>query len=236
MVNIAIVDDEINEIRILQRYLVRFSQDKSILFRYTVFRDGKELLAGYKPNEFDVIFLDIEMREIDGLKTAEKIRENDDETILIFVTQMAQYAIQGYKVDAADYMVKPIDYYSLELVMRKVIKRLSKKKEKTITVTAGYESSVINISELYYIEVFDHYLTDHVRGGDITAKGRLGDVEKELKSSGFYRLSRCYLINMQHIRAIRKSGILVGEVELELSPSKKKELMNAIVEYTGGGI
>lgn len=231
MIRIAIVDDDREDAQVLQKHLAAFGEKEQVAFTVSVFNDGEELLARYHRGSFDLIFLDIEMKHSNGLKTAEQIRDMEDDTDIIFVTQMAQYAVHGYRVDALDYMVKPIHYFSFELVMRKVMKKLSRRREQGILIQCKDGIHVLSLADLYYIEVFDHYLTYHARTGEIRVKGKLQDVEESVKDKGFCRCNRCYLVNIRHIREMKKDSIVVGDTEIEVSRQKKKELVRQITAY-----
>lgn len=111
MVRIAIVEDEDSYVEILQSFLKRYQEECGQKFYVTVFRDGDEIVEKYKAN-FDIILMDIKMRCMDGMTAAEHIREVDQEVIIMFITNMIQYAIRGYAVNAMDYILKPVKYFA----------------------------------------------------------------------------------------------------------------------------
>lgn len=111
MIHIAIVEDEKSYIKQLTEYIDRFSREFSQEIKLSVFTDGDEILEKYTA-DYDIILLDIQMRFIDGMTAAEKIREMDKSVVIMFITNMTSYAVKGYEVDALDYMVKPVEYFS----------------------------------------------------------------------------------------------------------------------------
>lgn len=111
MIEIAIVEDEENYRNILQEYLQKYEQEYGEQIHLSVYTDGDEITENYSA-KYDIIFMDIEMQFMDGMTAARKIREADKGVIIIFITNMAQYAIQGYEVDALDYVLKPIAYFA----------------------------------------------------------------------------------------------------------------------------
>ena len=118
MINIAIVDDEEKERRLLTSYIERhFSNDKR-RYNITLFDRAETFLYNYKSN-FDVIFMDIELPGMNGMETSKKLRELDSVVTLIFVTNMAQFAVKGYEVQAMDFVVKPVSYYDFSLKMKR---------------------------------------------------------------------------------------------------------------------
>ena len=112
MLHIGIAEDDTNYVRQLKEYLERYSRESSTPMEISVFTDGDELVENYKA-QFDLILMDVEMPFLDGMTAAEEIRKLDSEVVIIFITNMAQYAIRGYAVDALDYLIKPVDYDDL---------------------------------------------------------------------------------------------------------------------------
>ena len=109
MLRIAIVEDEEEYIKQLQKYVRRFS-------------DGNEIVANYSP-EFDILLLDIEMPVLDGLNAARKIRKVDEKVVMMFITNVANYAIHGYEVGALDFITKPLTYYTFQLRFQRAVDR-----------------------------------------------------------------------------------------------------------------
>ena len=99
MIKIAIVEDEELYISKLEQYLKQYQDESEEKFELTVYRDGDEITSGYKA-QFDIILMDIQMKFVDGMSAAEEIRKQDSQVIILFMTNMAQYAIRGYEVDA----------------------------------------------------------------------------------------------------------------------------------------
>lgn len=111
MIRIAVVEDEELYAEQLQNYISKYAEERKKQIKVTWFQDGEDIVSGYK-GEYDIILLDIQMRFMDGMTAAEKIRELDSEVVLMFITNMIQYAVRGYEVDAMDYVVKPVEYFA----------------------------------------------------------------------------------------------------------------------------
>ena len=109
MISIAIVEDDKTAHKAIKDYLESYADDNSYSYVISDYYTGQELLTHYRAN-YDVIFLDIQMPELDGLSAAAEIRKNDKDVIIVFITSLAQYALQGYKVQAYDYIVKPFTF------------------------------------------------------------------------------------------------------------------------------
>ena len=213
MLNLAVVDDEQSSVDLLCSYLSRFCRANQLEYRVKTFQSGGTFLWSYAP-VYDAIFLDIEMDSINGMDIARRIRKSDENTIIIFVTQLAQYAVEGYQVDALDFMVKPLEYYNFELVMRKAVRRLRQRRPQTVVLQTEDGMTVLSSEQILYVEVLDHYITYHTAERQYTRKGTLADAEQQLDPRKFYRCSRCYLANLRHISAVGKDSITVGGQEI----------------------
>ena len=117
MLRIAVVEDDKTYAAQLKEYLVRYGTETNQKISVALFPDGEDIVTDYSA-EFDIILMDVEMTFMDGMTAAEKIREKDNEVVIIFITNMPQYAIQGYKVDALDYVLKPISYFAFSQTVR----------------------------------------------------------------------------------------------------------------------
>ena len=127
MYHIAIVEDERTFSEQLQEFLKEYQEEKNIKFKISVFKDGAEILEEYK-QIYDIILLDIEMPEINGMETARRIRKTDAEVVLMFITNMASYAIHGYEVGALDFIMKPLTYYTFSVKLTRALRRVNKKR------------------------------------------------------------------------------------------------------------
>ena len=111
MIRIAIVEDEETYINQFTEYLQNYQKTTNEEIDVTVYRDGDEITSKYK-SQYDIILMDVQMKFIDGMTAAQEIRNVDSKVIIIFITNMSQYAIHGYKVGALDYILKPVSYFS----------------------------------------------------------------------------------------------------------------------------
>lgn len=235
MLRIAIVDDDMESIRTVRSYIQRFCSVQELQWDAALFQDAKDLLRHYN-SDYDLIFLDIDMPGINGMDAAKTIRTTDGDTALIFVTQMAQYAINGYQVDALDFIVKPVEYYSFEMAFRKFLRIYQQRTKQNIAVMVKGKLTILPFSAIKYIEVIDHYLTYHTSRGDYTVKGTLSDVEDSLAGGPFFKCNRCYIVNVQAITAVEKDRVLIDSIGIDVSRSKRKEMLRIVVESLGGNI
>ena len=180
MLRVAVAEDNPKDRERLLSFLKQYGEEKHVQIEVTEYTDGSELLEQYRPC-YDVIFLDVEMPQMDGMKAAEKIRETDEEVILIFITNMAKYAIRGYEVQALDYVLKPVKYQAFSVKMDKVNRLAEKKKDKSIAIKTGTATHRILLSHIQYVEVVQHLLIFHTEDGDFSTRGVLKDVEAVLE-------------------------------------------------------
>lgn len=134
MINVAIIDDIKEDADALKNALKAIEVDYNVIFNNFFFESGESFLINYEKNKYDLIFLDIELGKENGINVARKLRVIDKETIIIFVTNVAKYATEGYEVDALDYIVKPVEKFALQLKMSRIISRVQKNITNTILI------------------------------------------------------------------------------------------------------
>lgn len=233
MKNIAIVEDEQGAADLLISYLDRYSKASGEQFNAVRFADPIAFLENYKAT-FDIVFMDIEMPNMNGMEAAEKMRRVDSRTILIFVTNMAQYAVNGYAVDALDFIVKPVTYANFALKMRRAVERLKDSDEVKMTVNTENGVICVAASQIKYIEVYNHKLVYHLTDTNLTAYGQLKKAEKLLPKNSFCRCNNCFLVNLRYVTALKGYTVVLGGEELPVSHGKRKDFMKALADYLGG--
>ena len=234
MIRIAIVEDEEIFARQLRGFLERYQQERGENVKITLFADGDQIVERYQ-GEYDIIFMDVQMKYLDGMTAAELIRQKDPEVIIIFITNMPQYAIKGYAVGAMDYVLKPISYFALSQRLDKAIARLHKREKRYLMVVAAGGARKLDLSQLYYIESQNHALVFHTREEDFTVPGTMQQMERELAPGGaFFRCNKGCLVNLEHVDAIRDNCAIVNGTALPISRGKKAAMMEALTNYVNG--
>ena len=234
MKNIAIIEDEEEALARIRGYLERFSSESGESFRIVVYGNAIDFLEKYKPN-YDIVFMDIKLPNMDGMEAAKKLRALDRFVALVFVTNMKQFAVKGYEVDALDFIVKPVKYPDFVLKLQRVLARLDENRDMKLPVVNEDGVVCIAASSIKYIEVMQHTLVYHLDKKDISVYGSLKKVEETLPARSFVRCNSCYLINLRYVTAIKGQTLYLGDVELKISSSKRKELRQALNNYLGGG-
>ncbi len=232
MINIAIVEDEAMYAKQLEEFLHQYGEENGETFDITIYSDGDQVVHKYK-SQYDILLMDVEMKFMDGMSAAEEIRKVDTEVVIIFITNMAQYAIRGYAVDALDYVLKPVSYFAFSQRLNRAISRMKKREQKVITVNIKGGTVRINIANIYYIESQGHNLILHTILGNYESPGTMKDIEEKLSEMNFCRGNKGYLINLQHVDGIQDGCALVKGEQLLLSRSRKKEFMEALTKYWG---
>lgn len=233
VVRIAVVEDDPVSAELLKAHLQQFFQERAADYTLSCFSDGKDILENYRP-VYDLIFLDIEMPGVDGMTAARTIRQTDQQTVIIFVTQMAQYAVKGYEVNALDFILKPVDYFSFAFKMQRVMSTLELRQNVKIMLHNASSWQALYSLDIYYIEVLNHDLIFHTKNGVHRTRGSLNEMEKKLSRVGFRRCSKSFLLNLAHVTAVEGSSISVGGDTIPLSRSMRKELLCALADYYGG--
>lgn len=233
MYRIAVVDDDREFSAKLREYLEQYAKENDETFEIEVFYDGAEILKDYTPR-YELILLDIEMPAVNGMEAAQKIREMDESVVLMFITNMAQYAIHGYSVGALDFVMKPISYYPFSMKIKRALKRVQKKEIPTILLTTSDGVKRLKVSQIYYVEIQGHMLHYYTEEGEFVMRGTLSSVEKTLPSSLFVKCNHWYLVNLMHVTEVRKNTTVVGNFELEVSRRNRAGFLKALAEHMGG--
>ena len=234
MYRVLIVEDEAEEASTLRQHLERFGASHGIESSVRWLKTAFDLIS--EGGRFDLVFLDIELPGINGMEAAQLLRVYDEVTPIIFVTNLAQYAVKGYEVDALDFMVKPVGYYDFSLRMEKALRKLKANVGRSIPVATTDGVRVIPLSRLDYVEVRNHSLIYHIAGEEpLVVRGNLGAFERENSGGSLLRISKSVIVNMERIDWVRGSDLktLSGDY-LRISRSNKKSATDEITRYLGG--
>ena len=215
-VKIAIVEDEAASAQLLEECLLRYQAETGAEMTITCFPSAEALLRDYR-GEFDLLFMDVDMPGINGIDASRRLREMDSRVVLIFVTNLAQYAIYGYEVDALDYILKPVNYYALMM----------------LPCEGGVR--YLNSTEICYVEVQGHELIYHTASGErLRTSGALKQAEAKL-GGGFFRCNYCYLVNFSYVTKVSGNLVTVGGEDLQISRNRRKAFLQQLSQFYGKG-
>ena len=235
MFHIAVAEDDPESREKLKGYLDRFQREKNIELETSFFADGLDLTDDYRP-VFQVLLLDIEMPHLDGLEAARRIREVDQDAVILFITNMARYAIRGYEVQAMDFVLKPVSYFAFAMKMDKALAMVTSRRQDGLLVTTEDGIRKVAASDITFLEMQSHRLLIHTTEGTFTSRETLQAMEEKLRGHGFVRCNKGYLVNLKQISLVKKDTVIVGGQELLISRRKKEEFMKALTDYYGGGM
>ncbi len=235
MFTVAIVEDEVDAARRLEACLARYSQDHpGVRFDVTVFSEPTGFLDAYRP-VWDIVFMDIEMPNMDGMSAARRLRVLDEQVILIFVTNMAQFAAKGYEVDALDYVIKPFSYNDFERKLRRAV-AIRGEESASVMIMQRARTQRVLLRDIEYIEVKNHNLLYHTERGILTGAGTLQDVEDKLRDRGFLRCNKAFVVNGRHVVSVKGNELtLSGGENVTIGRAYKKTFMEALAASMGDG-
>ena len=235
MVRIAIVEDEEEQAALLHSYLEKYAAENGERLTVSHYREAESFLAAAEGHAFDVVFMDIELPDENGMDAVRRLREKDRRTLVIFVTNLAQYAVKGYEVRAFDFIVKPVSYYNFVLKFSAAIDNLELNKDTEIWIKTKEGRLRLYASRIVYIEVLKHYLTFHTQDGNYTALGSIGSAAEQLKDSTFAFCNRCYLVNLKYVSRVTQTAAMVGGEWLTVSRHKRTDFLKALNDFLAGG-
>lgn len=235
MLRIAVVEDDPAALEQLEGFLERYQAERGIPITVASFGDGSGILEHYRP-VYDVIFLDIKMPRVDGMAAAERIRRMDQNVVIVFITNMAQYAIQGYSVGALDFVLKPVTYYTFSVKLDRAARLVEKRAPAQIVLNLPDGAVRLGTDQIYYVEIQDRRLHYHTDQGAYTLRGSMKEAERQLAGRHFVRCNYWYLINLFHVTEVKKDVAVVAGHELEISRRSRTAFMAALTNYAGGGV
>lgn len=229
----AIVDDDLKILDQLEKYIKIFAASIKESIQTKKFKSGDEFLTE-NSKQYDAAFLDINMPGKSGMEIARMLRKKNNTISIIFVTELANYAIEGYKVEALDYILKPIQYFQIELVLRKLLRNIQNQENRTIVIQYKGMTVVLKTAELCYIEVLDHYVTYVTINKSFRLKETLTQAEEKIKGLSFIRCNRYCVVNVKYITEISADSIVAAGKSFSVSRAKRKEIMKKVMEFHGG--
>ena len=231
---IAVVDDSKEDAGRIVGYLKQFEKENNLIFQIKVFHASIDFLEEYRGN-YDVIFLDIEMPGSDGLEVAREIRSKDQSVGIIFITSLAQYAIEGYAVHAIDFMVKPVGYCNFSMKLEKAFRFIETHREQDILINNKDGIFRLQVSDILYIEKERDYLLFHMIQECFRTRGSMRDIKEKMNNLSFSECTSGCLVHLHYVKRIGKdSVVLTSGQELPLSRRQKKEFTQDYIQFMGG--
>ena len=229
MIKFAICDDEPAMARELAGYLARYLEEHEVTaYSVSSFSSGRALLEA--ADGFDVIFLDIQMEEPDGMETARLLRGQGDHSLLVFVTVLMELVFDAFQVEAYDYLTKPLDAARFARTMDRVLQTLEQRTAASIVIQQGSGCEVVPLSDVVYCEVLGRKVYLHKADGTVTGYyDRLEQLERRVDRR-FFRCHRSYLVNLDYVRGCQTGQVLLSQGErIPVSRLRERDLTGALL-------
>ena len=231
MIKFAICDDEPMMAQELASHLAEYMKEKSITaYDLSSFPDSCALLDA--ADRFDVIFLDIQMEQPDGMETARLLRRRGDYSLLVFVTVLKEFVFDAFQVEAYDYLLKPLDSARFCQTMDRVLRSLEQRTAEDIVIQRGTGCEVVLLSDIVYCEVLGRKIYLHKSDGTVSDYyDKLEDLERKVDGR-FFKCHRSYLVNLDYVRGCQDGQVLLFQGErIPASRLREWELMQALLRY-----
>lgn len=230
MYKIAICEDELLQKTYMNNLLKKIAKDNQVDFDIKLFSAGEELLeAGY--DAFDMIILDIEMGQINGIEVAKRIRQTNKEVKIIFVTGVEKLWPEGYNVNAYRYIVKPVDEQSFSKAIVELLETMDKPQQ-YITLKNEGTLERIAIPDIKYLAIQDRKVELYIKGKSITTNISMQEWEEMLSDHGFASPHKSYLVNLHYVSRLNKESLqLTTGEEVYVSKRKFKTFKERFMTY-----
>ena len=236
MISIAIIEDSREDYEFLANGIKKYSESSGELVAVRHYESALKFLDEYN-FDFDIIFMDIELPDINGVLASEKLRAKDDNVALVFVTNLAHLAIKGYSVSAADFIVKPVNYYKLSALLTKLVKNIKANRNDYITISTANGIERISLTRLMYVEAEAHRITFHLTERNITYSGTLTACERLLPQQNFVRCYQSFIVNIRYVESCGNTDLTLSDgTAIPVSRIRKKQVLQKIsAHFMGGG-
>lgn len=235
MLKIAVCDDEKKMIDKMESLILKYADQNDVKLRIIAFSDGNDLVSSKQ--QFDLIFLDIEMKFSNGIETAQKIREMDMNVPIVYITNYSQYWRNAYKVHAFDYISKPFDFIDIKSVMDDFIKSLAESEPIILSFNTEEGAIVQDANEICYFLVKDKktVLVGTIYS-ELTVKEYLSDILKKLPEGRFFQVHRSCIVNLEYVQnVIKEDGVVMKDgTWLPMSSRKQRDFFYALCKYFEG--
>lgn len=227
---IAICDDEQNQIEYITSIVASWSAHEGHGCEIRTFASAEAFLFEYEEDKaYDILLLDVEMKNINGIELAKRIRKDNNRAEIIFITSHFEFVGEGYEVDALHYLIKPISVEKLTQVLTKAAEKLSVEPPSVVISCEG-ETVKLYESDILYVESFLHYIVIHTKDNEYKIKENISVFENKV-SDVFYRIHRSYLVSLKYITRISRTSVNIGNTELPLSRGKYDNINRAFIEH-----
>lgn len=233
MLSVALIDDEEVAISKLRECFSFLETKVNERFRIDAYKSADHFFINFN-SQYNIVFFDIEMPDMDGMTAARRLRELDKTVVIVFVTNSARYAVQGYEVDALDYILKPVEKDAFVLKMQRVLARVANRQNAKIVIRTEGRMEYLQVSQVKYLEVMGHTIVYHTYYGDYTVYGTLSAEEKKLPEGQFARCNRSCLVNLMYVKQVSGGECMLADESLPVGRTQKKKFIAVLQNYLCG--
>ncbi len=202
-ISILVCDDLPEERMNLIRMLRHYEEERNLEFRLETATDGSELLALWKPDRWELIFLDIFMPQVDGVEAARRLRKVDDDCEIVFATTSRRHGMEGFEIHALDYLTKPFSQEDVDGVMDWFLQQRAEKCP-ALTVRTPEGEKLVRARDILYIESRGHSCVIHAREQVVSVRGSIDELAAGLDEASFFRCHKSFLLNFAHVAEIEQ--------------------------------
>lgn len=235
MIRIALVEDETIEQERVKGFINDFEEKYKVKILLNIFDNGSKFLFDFEYSKYDIILMDIELgKNENGIEISKKIREIDEDVFLVFMTSLIQYAIDGYKVNAIDYLVKPYSFEDFSTRLYGIVDKVKNSHSEKVLIQTNGAKIVIAVKDIVYVEVSNHQLIFHTTSrGNIQTYGSLKDAYNELGKHNFSMCNSYLLVNLDYVENIDGYNVKVNGIDLLISHPKRKNFLKELNLFLG---
>ena len=205
IISIAVCDDEVVACCGLAERIRSYMESAGVLYEIRTFTGAGDFL---RANEhFDIIFMDIIMPELDGMRAAEQLRKKQTDSLLIFITSSKRYVFDAYEVEAFQYLVKPVPDEKLQRVLERAVLKKAGREEDFLVIQQERSKKKIMLRDIYYIEIRGRIVDVHAAEGVFLFFLRMGALERALTEKGFSRCHKSFLVNLRYVSVFNKQQV-----------------------------
>lgn len=230
MIKIAIVEDDLGDTETLSGFCNRYAKEKGVMLSIEAYHNGFDFTTSGNL-DYDVIMLDIKMPYMNGLQVAEKIRESNENVVIVFITSMQQHAIHGYEVSATDFIIKPVNYNTFMAKFNRIISIAESRQEQTVVIKTNRTLKYLKVSDIFLIESQQHKLIYHTISGDYETWGTMKEICAKLQGRSFALCNSSYLVNLRYVDALEGNSVILRKQSYPISRLKRKSFLDALTTY-----
>lgn len=206
LISIAICDDELYMLNHLKENIQSYMKQNNLSYNIDIFDKAEDLLCNHE--KFSIIFLDIQMKDINGIQIARKLRACGNDCFIVFVTVLNEFVYDAFEVDAINYLIKPLSNEKLYKTLDRIVMKLENNENNYITVQKGYSYWRLKISDILYCEVIKRKIYVHLKKETIDYYGTIDNLERSLPTN-FFRCHRSYIINLQSVYGYENGNAVI---------------------------